>query len=142
MPTEAEWQLAAVGPPALGNIYPWGPEWDVDNHPWLANTAESGLEECTSVGLYPAGASCNGVMDMAGTLWEWCANAFDDPDTIGPPEHGKDMRVIRGGTWNRTREYARCTYREGFFPYGINNMIGFRVVSEIQPEAEASLRVP
>lgn len=112
LPTEAEWQLAAVGPPALGNIYPWGPEWDVDNHPWLANTAESGLEECTSVGLYPAGASCNGVMDMAGTLWEWCANAFDDPDTIGPPEHGKDMRVIRGGTWNRTREYARCTYRK------------------------------
>jgi hypothetical protein len=85
LPTEFEWQLAATRGES-GRVYPWGPDWDPQAEPWRANTAESGLNRSTAVGLYPLGASPTGVRDMAGTIYEWCLNAFEDPDDSGLPQ--------------------------------------------------------
>jgi formylglycine-generating enzyme required for sulfatase activity len=84
LPTECEWQLAATGGDPT-RTYPWGPGWDPQQEPWRANTFESGLSRSTAVGMYPAGASPAGILDMAGTLWEWCWNAFDEPLRRRPP---------------------------------------------------------
>ena len=47
-------------------------------------------------------ASPYGVMDMAGSVTEWCADAAN----------GDEARVIRGGRCNAIRLHVRCTYRE------------------------------
>lgn len=74
LPTEFEWQLAATGGDSA-YIYPWGAAWDPRDEPWRANTFESGLGCTTAVGMYPAGTSLDGVLDLAGTVWEWCSTA-------------------------------------------------------------------
>jgi hypothetical protein len=121
LPTEWEWQQAATGGDAQ-NIYPWGRDWAEER----ANVSESKLSRTTAVGTYPSGASAQGALDMAGNVWEWCLNPYDNPrDTSG----GRDARrVVRGGSWYDDREYARCAYRHSYLPDYRFGLIGFRVV--------------
>lgn len=37
-------------------------------------------------------------------------------------------RVVRGGSWNFFRTYARAAYRDFYAPDNRNNDIGFRLV--------------
>jgi formylglycine-generating enzyme required for sulfatase activity len=127
LPTEYEWQLAATGGDAAFT-YPWGPNWDPAQEPWRANTLESELGRSTAVGMYPSGASQAGILDMAGTLWEWCSNAADDPDNTTFPTAQEDRRVLRGGSWNYYRVHARSADRDELNPYLRSNNVGFRVV--------------
>ena len=121
LPTEWEWQQAATG----GNssyIYPWGAD-SGDNR---ANTAESDLGRTVAVGLYPAGASPSGVLDMCGNVWEWCLNAYEEPTMI---EISADVRrPLRGGSWFHYLNSARTSSRESFTPMHRFNLLGFRVV--------------
>jgi formylglycine-generating enzyme required for sulfatase activity len=131
LPTEFQWQLAATGGDP-SRTYPWSappsPDWDPQQEPWRANTVESELVRSTAVGMYPAGVSAAGIADMAGTLWEWCLNAFEDIDNVGFPGSPQDLRVLRGGSWYSYQVYARSAYRNGDNPYYRNNFVGFRVV--------------
>lgn len=127
LPDEWEWQQAATGG-ANGNIFPWGPEWDVTEEPWRANTFESRLGQVTAVGMYPTGASTSGTLDMAGTVWEWCLNKYDKPDVIQSRADDFDDRVLRGGSWYRHQDSARAANRNWFDPLKRSNRIGFRVV--------------
>lgn len=106
LPTEFEWQRAATGEEP-SRKYPWGDDWDPAKEPWRANTYESELGRSTAVGLYPHGASPAGVLDMAGTVYEWCLNAFDNPDEVGLPTAPDDRRVLRGGSWHHHQDRAR-----------------------------------
>jgi formylglycine-generating enzyme required for sulfatase activity/energy-coupling factor transporter ATP-binding protein EcfA2 len=127
LPMEPEWQRAATGgDPA--RIYPWGGDWDPRQEPWRANTVESDLGRSTAVGLYPLGASPAGLLDMAGTIYEWCLNAFDDPDDSGLPGKREDRRVLRGGSWNNNQDNARSANRNRNNPNNRNNNVGFRVL--------------
>jgi formylglycine-generating enzyme required for sulfatase activity len=133
LPTEFEWQLAAIGvntasKTSSGHFYPWGPTWDSEREPWRANTIESGLGRSTAVGMYPDGRSAAGVLDLVGTLWEWCQNTFENPDIIGNPSEKTDRRVVRGGAWDRGKNHARSSYRDQNSPRFRFGGIGFRVV--------------
>jgi len=77
LPTEWEWQRAANDADP-DRIYPWGRYFDR----WKANTRESGLRHVSAVGMYPAGEAPCGALDMCGTVLEWCANSFNDPQGI------------------------------------------------------------
>lgn len=79
--------------------------------PWRANTLESDLGRSTAVGMYPAGASPAGALDMAGTLFEWCLNDFEDPDKVEWPASPQERRAVRGGSWFDIRAWARCVAR-------------------------------
>jgi formylglycine-generating enzyme required for sulfatase activity len=127
LPDEWEWQRAATGGDD-GNIFPWGPEWDVTQEPWRANTFKSRLGRATAVGMYPGGASPVGAVDMAGTVWEWCLNKFDGPQETQSRADNFDKRAQRGGSWNSNQVNARAASRSGFDPDFRDGRVGFRVV--------------
>lgn len=126
LPTEYEWQYAATnGDPAF--TYPWGADWDPGTEPWRANTFESDLGRSTAVGLYPGGVSRTDVLDMAGSIWEWCLNQFDEPD-VTEFSTSNAPRVVRGGSWLNYQDFARAAFRFRNYPYVRINNFGFRVV--------------
>lgn len=115
LPFEWEWQWAAQG----GNQqreYPWG-EWQEG----YANTNETGLKRTVAVGMYPQGAAACGALDMAGQLWEWCANKYSKDEV---------WRVLRGGSFLDYANLAACVHRYYSHPvsYLVYSYIGLRVV--------------
>jgi formylglycine-generating enzyme required for sulfatase activity len=150
LPSEAEWEKAARGSlpsPSEGEgpgerveirIYPWGNKWDETK----CNTSELGLGGTTPVGIFPEGASPYGCLDMAGNVWEWTISLWgndpDKPEFRYPydPTDGREkleagdkvLRVLRGGSWDVDRDFARCAFRYGFSPYSQWSLIGFRIV--------------
>ena len=126
LPTEFEWQLAATNGDAAFT-YPWGADWNPGAEPWRANTFESDLGRSTAVGLYVEGASRTDVLDMAGTIWEWCVNLFEEPD-MTEFSTSRNPRVLRGGSWGNLQDFARSASRNRSGPGSRYDDLGFRVV--------------
>ncbi len=99
LPTEAQWEKAARG--TDGKEFPWGNGFDKKR----CNSEESGLGRTSPVGIFPGGQSNYGCFDMAGNVWEWCADWFNEEyyktshsnNPQGPLDG--DSRVMRGGSW-------------------------------------------
>jgi formylglycine-generating enzyme required for sulfatase activity len=119
LPSEWEWQQAATGGQAK-RTYPWGDEFDPKKANW-----EGQLNRTSAVGLYPAGASPVGALDMAGNVWEWCLNRYYEPGYLGLD--GDVPRVVRGGSWIVSRGGARTAYRGRARPGLRHDGLGFRL---------------
>ena len=106
LPTEAEWEYAALG----GNKtkgYKYSGSNDLAEVAWFKDNAEEkthpvGLKKPNELGLY----------DMAGNVWELCADWFNDSyykksPAINPKNDKKAAyRSVRGGSWRSPKE--RC----------------------------------
>jgi len=111
LPKEDEWEWAATGGK---REYPWGNEKPDDTRANYGNK----VGRPTPVGSYPSGATPEGLMDMAGNVWEWMENWYDKD---------QDVRVLRGGAYYSDADGLRGSGRFNGYPdYGSPDL-GFRV---------------
>ncbi len=140
LPTEAEWEYAALG----GCYDPYY------KYPWCSNTID-----CSKACFSPGGSYCNplgltdypytspvgyyssnnyGLFDMAGNVFEWC-NDWYDPNyyNVSPYDNpqgpaGGVSHVVRSGAWWASWRYCRVAARSESWITDRFWLFGFRVV--------------
>ena len=127
LPSEAQWEAAARGP--AGRRYAYGNRFD----PSRGNTFESHIRRTTPVGIFPAGATPEGVTDMTGNTWDWTSSLHQpypyNAEDGREKQEEEGPRVVRGGSWFDDQIDARAAVRFRNRPAIRNLNLGLRVVS-------------
>ncbi|MGV3753895.1 MAG: formylglycine-generating enzyme family protein [Verrucomicrobiota bacterium] len=153
LPTEAEWEFASRG--GLDRkMYGWGEE-QTPGGKWVANiwqgkfpngnSMDDGFRTTSPVGTFPPNGF--GLLDMAGNVWEWCADWYapttyaqmpernpqgpSQQESNDPNEPGVAKRVQRGGSYLCSDSYCtgyRPSARMKNTPDSATSHTGFRCV--------------
>ncbi|MCB9723545.1 MAG: SUMF1/EgtB/PvdO family nonheme iron enzyme [Spirochaetaceae bacterium] len=117
LPSEDEWEYAARGRDR--RTFPWGDAWD-PSRLRVARDAAIGLEP---VGSHPDGATPEGLLDLAGSVWEWTAT----------PSGDGERRIFKGGSWmDRIPAYFRPAAFSDQAPDYSSIDLGFRCARDLE----------
>ncbi len=126
LPTEAEWEFAAIGGVmSKGFMYSGGN--DINSVAWYFEN--SGSKTHTVEGKH---GNELGIHDMSGNVYEWCSDWYGsysstyqrNPQGVSNGQH----RVLRGGKWDSNASYCSISYRYRNLPDQRNVGYGFRLV--------------
>jgi formylglycine-generating enzyme required for sulfatase activity len=162
LPTEEEWEKAASGSLLTEQLviqdgyidilkyvkYPWGDSfsadkvcvqqfWDTPRGKILVKEKKYGLVAVTE----KLGVSACGAVNIAGNCAEWTSSWYEarPGSTLQHPRFGKQVKVIKGGSWYSDYRNARISARDFG---GIPNLdedctAGFRCVKDPSDEDTA-----
>lgn len=135
LPTEAEWERAALGEGRFD--YPWGRSCNPD----CANY-DNADGKTTPVEHHNRGVSPVGVWDMCGNVGEWVNDWYDSryyqvsPDTDPKGPEGGYQKVHRGGGYHENRMGIRGKSRHFAMPSASQDYIGFRCARSAEAGAD------
>ncbi|MBI3725696.1 SUMF1/EgtB/PvdO family nonheme iron enzyme [bacterium] len=111
----------------------WGNSWDgtLCNHggdPDGGPDETDGWGHTSPVGFFAKGASTSGALDMAGNVWQWCEEPYDEK--AYEPRSAADDRLPASRarrSLGQPGAVLRSTGRFALAPRGVD-VVGFRVV--------------
>lgn len=125
LPTEAEWEYAAMG----GRSHKYAGtnnDASLKDYAWYdsnsgGKTHEVGTKQANKYGIY----------DMSGNVWEWCWDWYSSSTPSGgqsnPAGAAGVSRVFRGGCWCNLAEYCVVGSRNDLNPDFSTVILGFRL---------------
>lgn len=135
LPTEAEWEFAAIGGLYAQNLNFSGSD-KLKEVGWYSlnsngQTRPVGLKLPNELGLY----------DMSGNIWEWCADHWHGNYEDAPVDGSawiaggdKQRRVVRGGSWGYSDYDCRPSNRDRNIADDRSSYIGFRIARSCPPQ--------
>jgi len=138
LPTEAEWEYAC----RAGSETPFnsGDTINTDQANYNGNYAykegKKGIYrgQTTPINNFPPNSW--GLYDMHGNVLEWCEDRYHNNYQGAPDdgsawvEGGRELRILRGGSWNDIPENCRSALRSACNPDSRHPNYGFRLVCE------------
>ncbi len=131
LPTEAEWEYVCRGGGKRQRYSGTSNETDLSKFAWTGANSQGILHQSGT--LKPNEL---GIYDLSGNLWEWVEDdykpdCYQKAEKINPVCMGGVNRVIRGGSFLLSPQFARCTARGNAPPLSRSPSIGFRIVKDI-----------
>jgi formylglycine-generating enzyme required for sulfatase activity len=133
--SEAEWEYATRA--GSTTAYYWGDQIDTGKADCIGCGSQWDAKQTAPVGSFSANAF--GLYDMAGNVWEWIEDCYQDSYS-GAPVDGSartdgdcSRRVVRGGSWGDGPENLRSAVRNWDASIVRGYDLGFRLVRSLTP---------
>jgi sulfatase modifying factor 1 len=139
LPSEAQWEYAARG--SRYRLFPWGDNPPSQDRMRYGQHRKGATYRAETLPIADVNAELGmspfGLHHMAGNVWQWCRDWYDESFYRRPEAYelnpvnrtpGK-VRSERGGSWIGPADLCRSSFRRGRPPSARGRCLGFRCVS-------------